>query len=205
MFVEFNINLTDTKIINEYPMKALSTIALTAALLTPMLAEAKTVSGVELADSLTIAEQSLALNGAGVRSKFFMDLYVGSLYIATPANDLTAVLDQSTAVIRLNITSGMITSDKMTDAIEGGFDSATNGNTASIDKDIAQFMGLFTEEVSKGDQFTFVTHKGAGVTSFKNGVEQATIAGEAFRQALLKIWLGDEPAQKSLRKNMLAQ
>ncbi|MCL1068709.1 chalcone isomerase family protein [Shewanella olleyana] len=190
-------------------MKAFSTIALTAvlstSLLIPSLAQAKTVSGVELADNLTIAEQSLALNGAGVRSKFFMDLYVGSLYIATPATDLTAVLEQSTAVVRLNITSGMITSDKMVDAINEGFDSATDGDTSSIDKNIEQFMGLFTEEVSKGDQFTFVTHKGAGVTSFKNGTEQATIEGEAFRQALLKIWLGDEPAQKSLRKNMLAK
>ena len=186
-------------------MKAFSTIALTAVLLTPTLAEAKTVSGVELADNLTIAEQSLALNGAGVRSKFFMDLYVGSLYVATPATDLTAVLAQPTAVVRLNITSGMITSDKMVDAINEGFESATDGNTASIDKNIEQFMALFTEEVSKGDQFTFVTHKGAGVTSFKNGVEQATIEGEAFRQPLLKIWLGDDPAQKSLRKNMLAQ
>ncbi|WP_285163100.1 chalcone isomerase family protein [Shewanella goraebulensis] len=190
-------------------MKAFSTIALTAVLSTSLfsstLVQAKTVSGVELEDNLTIAEQSLALNGAGVRSKFFMDLYVGSLYIATPATDLTSVLAQPIAVVRLNITSGMITSDKMVDAINEGFDSATDGDISPIQAETTQFMGLFTEEVSKGDQFTFVTHKSAGVTSFKNGVEQATIEGEAFRQALLKIWLGDDPAQKSLRKKMLAK
>ncbi|MDO6774791.1 chalcone isomerase family protein [Shewanella sp. 3_MG-2023] len=186
-------------------MKRLSIIALTAALVLPQMAEAKTVSGVELADNMMIAEQQLALNGAGVRSKFFMDLYVGSLYLATPATNVDAVIAQPISVIRLNITSGMITADKMTDAIVEGFDAATNGDSASIQSSIDAFMGLFNEEVSKGDQFTFVTHKDAGVTSFKNGQEQATIANEAFRQALIKIWLGDEPAQKSLRKNMLAK
>lgn len=186
-------------------MKLFSTVALTAALIVPQVAQAKTVSGIELADDLTIAEQQLSLNGAGVRSKFFMDLYVGSLYVPEPATNLDQVLAQPLAVIRLNITSGMITSDKMTDAIVEGFEAATDDNTAPIQANIDEFMGLFTEEVSKGDQFTFVTHKGAGVTSFKNDEEQATIEGEVFRQALIKIWLGDDPAQKSLRKDMLAK
>ncbi|MGS0730103.1 chalcone isomerase family protein, partial [Shewanella sp. 0m-11] len=44
-----------------------------------------------------------------------------------------------------------------------------------------------------------------GVTAYKNGQAQATIAGEDFRQALLKIWLGKEPAQNSLKEAMLGQ
>ena len=53
------------------------------------------------------------------------------------------------------------------------------------------------------DQFTFVLTKDQGVVSFKNQQQQGEIAGEPFRQALIKIWLGDEPAQKSLKKAML--
>ncbi|MGL5395016.1 MAG: chalcone isomerase family protein, partial [Shewanella sp.] len=62
-------------------MKLLSTLTLTTALLFPLLTHAKEVSGVQVADSITLDAQTLQLNGAGVRSKFFMDLYVGSLYV----------------------------------------------------------------------------------------------------------------------------
>jgi hypothetical protein len=64
---------------------------------------------------------------------------------------------------------------------------------------------LFADDIEEGDQFTFLTQKGKGVSSIKNGQVQGDIAGEAFRQALLNIWLGEESAQQSLRQAMLAQ
>jgi hypothetical protein len=66
-------------------------------------------------------------------------------------------------------------------------------------------MALFKDEIKEGDQFTLVANKARGVTAYKNGQEQATIEGEMFRQALLKIWLGDKPAQKSLKEAMLGK
>ena len=184
-------------------MKVLSVLTLTAALLVSPLLHAKTVSGVDVQEVLMIQSKELVLNGAGVRSKFFMDLYVGSLYLPTPQDNLTAVLEQSVAVIRLNITSGMITSDKMVDAISEGFDAATNDDTSSIKAEISQFMGLFNAEIKQGDQFSFVLTKNEGVTSFKNEQPQGEVKGELFRQALIKIWLGDAPAQNSLKQSLL--
>lgn len=186
---------------------ALIGLAFSVSLLTlaPTAAQAKIVADVNVADQVMFAEQTLVLNGAGVRSKFFMDLYVGSLYLPVKASQLDSVLEQPIAVIQLTITSGMITSDKMRSAIEEGFDAATDNNIGSIKSDIQDFTQLFADEIVEGDQFTFVTQKGKGVTSIKNGQVQGNIAGEAFRQALLKIWLGDRPAQDSLKQDMLAQ
>ncbi len=166
-------------------------------------ATAKEISGVEISEQLEITGTQLQLNGAGVRSKFFMDLYVGSLYLPSKASDLQAVLAAPSAVVRLNITSGMITSDKMRDAILDGFDDATDGETQAIQAQIDAFMALFSDEIVEGDQFTFATSKSEGVTAFKNGAVQDSITGDAFREALLKIWLGDSPAQNSLKKAML--
>lgn len=174
-------------------------------LMLPSLTHAKMIADVDVVDQLMVAEQPLVLNGAGVRSKFFMDLYVGSLYLPTRVQTLDDVLAQKIAVIQLTITSGMITSDKMRNAITDGFDTATDNDTHSIAKDIEHFTQLFADEIIEGDQFTFVTQKGKGVSSIKNGKAQGDIAGEAFRQALLKIWLGEEPVQQSLREAMLAQ
>ncbi|MGI2103738.1 chalcone isomerase family protein [Shewanella frigidimarina] len=186
-------------------MKVLASIGLSLSLMMPMLAQASMIADVDVAEQMTVVEQPLILNGAGVRSKFFMDLYVGSLYLPTKAHTLEDVLAQPIAVIQLTITSGMITSNKMRDAITDGFEAATDNDTHSITKDIEHFTQLFADEIVEGDQFTFVTQKGKGVSSIKNGIAQGDIAGEAFRQALLKIWLGEEPAQQSLRQAMLAQ
>ena len=65
------------------------------------------------------------------------------------------------------------------------------------------FGGLV--KIVDGDQFTLLASKASGVTAFKNGEAQATITSEPFRQALLKIWLGDEPAQNSLKEAMLGK
>ena len=186
-------------------MKSLIRSLLFVSLCFSMPLAAKTVADVSLDEQLTLGDQSLQLNGAGVRSKFFMDLYVGSLYTPSPSTSLQSVLETPKVAIRLNIISGMITSEKMQDAIIEGFDDPTNGNPQGIQAEIDAFMALFSAPIAEGDQFTLEANKDFGVTAYKNGVKQATVEGEAFRQALLKIWLGDKPAQKSLKKAMLGK
>ncbi|WP_299791475.1 chalcone isomerase family protein [uncultured Shewanella sp.] len=187
------------------PSKLLSTSLLAGSLLLCSPLSAKEVAGIELAEQITVESTQLQLNGAGVRSKFFIDLYVGSLYLPSGGDNIGEVIDAPVSAVRLNITSGMITSDKMRDAIEDGFEDATDGNTDEIKPQIDKFMALFSDAIIEGDQFTLATDKASGVTAYKNGVAQATIEGEAFRLALLKIWLGDNPAQTSLKKAMLGE
>ncbi|MGL4711101.1 MAG: chalcone isomerase family protein, partial [Shewanella sp.] len=117
-------------------MKLLSTLTLASALLLPHTLMAKEVSGVQVAETVTLDSQTLQLNGAGVRSKFFMDLYVGSLYLPTALGDTAAIIDAPTAAIRLNMTSGMITAEKMHAAISEGFELATANNTIDIQPQI---------------------------------------------------------------------
>ena len=42
-----------------------------------------------------------------------------------------------------------------------------------------------------------------GIIAYKNGEKLALISGEKFRIAVLKIWLGDDPIQTSLKNGML--
>ena len=54
-----------------------SSLMLAATLSAP--AMALTVGGVDVPDTYTANSTELQLNGAGTRSKFFIDLYVGSI------------------------------------------------------------------------------------------------------------------------------
>ncbi|MGO2136635.1 chalcone isomerase family protein [Marinobacter sp.] len=181
-----------------------SSLMLAATLSAP--AMALTVGGVDVPDTYTANSTELQLNGAGTRSKFFIDLYVGSLYVPQAQNNGNVVVDaDEPQAITLHITSGMITSDRMTEATLEGFEASTNGDMASIQSDIDQFMAVFKEEIKEGDVFDLVYVPGEGVKVRKNNEDKGIVGGLEFKKALFGIWLSDEPAQNSLKKKMLGR
>ncbi len=167
-------------------------------------AGAMDVAGVNLSDTLTVHGNKMLLNGAGVRSKFFMDLYVGALYLMEKGGDADGIVagDQPMA-ISLNIISSMITSEKMESATRKGFENATGGNTAPIEQQIEKFIAVFKEKINVDDVYHFVYIPGKGVEVYKNTKLNSLLAGIEFKRALFGIWLSDKPAQSSLKKEML--
>lgn len=166
------------------------------------------IGGIDLPETYeTSSKETLKLNGAGIREKWFMDLYVGGLYLKAPQTDAATVLSQDESMaIRLHIISGMITSEKMTNATVEGFENATEGNTKPLEKEIAVFLDTFKATINEGDIFDFVYTPTTGVEIYKNGTLAQTIASDLnFKKALFGIWLCDKPAQKSLKKEMLGK
>lgn len=167
---------------------------------------AANVGGVEIPDTYTADSTELELNGAGTRSKFFMDLYVGSLYTPQARQDGNAVVEaDEPQAITLHITSGMITSERMTEATMEGFEASTDGDMSPVKAEIDQFMSVFKEEIKEGDVFDLVYVPEAGVKVLKNGEPKDTVGDLAFKKALFGIWLSDDPAQSSLKEDMLGQ
>ena len=137
------------------------------------------IEGVELQEELSADGTSLYLVGGGVRSKFFMDLYVGSLYTEKGEESVGLVMHGAgKAIIRLDIISGMITSE--------GFDNATEGQTEPIKSEIEAFIGVFKDEIKVGDSFVFVAD-GGQVRVVKNDAETLTIDNPSLRSALFGI------------------
>ena len=167
----------------------------------------KTVGGVTLQKKLKVGETYLTLNGAGVREKFFMDMYACGLYLKETSNNATTIINNDeSAAIKIHIISSLITSKKMTDAVEEGFKNATGGKTAVLRKEIDQFKAVFTkEEIQKEDVYDIVYVSGKGTIIFKNGKIQPIIKGLAFKQALFGIWLCDKPADKDLKEALLGK
>ncbi len=182
----------------------LPSILLSAVLSAP--AAALTVDGVDVPDSYSAQETELTLNGAGVRSKWFMDLYVGGLYTPQKGSDAQAIIDaDEPQAITLHIISGLITSDKMTSATLEGFELATGGDLSAIQAEVEAFLNVFAEEVREGDVFDLVYLPAEGVRVLKNGEATATIGDLAFKKALFGIWLSEQPAQQDLKEKMLGQ
>jgi len=163
-----------------------------------------TIEGVTLPATLQISSTELVLNGGGLREKYFLDLYVGGLYLdakSTKANDIISA-DKPMA-IRIEIVSKLISSDKMVDAIEDGMEKSTDGKTDGISKEIEEFKSAFSEEIVVGDIYNLVYIPGEGFTVYKNDKKVKTIKGLKFKQAAFGIWLCDDPADDDLKEGML--
>lgn len=164
------------------------------------------VGGATLPESETFKEHTLVLNGAGVRQKFWINLYAAGLYLSERSSDATDILESGQPMaLKLHIVSKLITSDKMVEAVTDGFENSTNGNTAPIQEEIDTMLSFFQEDIKKNDVFDLVYDPSEGVVAYKNGKERGTVQGEEFMKALFGIWLSNRPADDDLRDDLLGK
>lgn len=163
-----------------------------------------TVTNASSLDKTYVNEDvSLVLNGQGVRDKFFMNLYECGLYLAQPSQNAKQIIEDNQAMsLKLHIVSSLITSEKMENGTREGFKKATNGNTESLNNEIETFIKIF-EGMKENDSYDFLYIPNEGVKIYKNSKLSSTIKGIEFKKALFGIWLGDKPAQESLKKDLL--
>lgn len=165
----------------------------------------KTVEGVTFAEKHTYSGNSLTLNGAGLREKWFLDLYVAGLYLPSKTNDASKIVNTDEPMtMRLKIVSSMVTSEKMAETTKEGFMKSMNGNLAPLQKEIDQFLGVFKNfQLKSGDlcELSYVPKE--GVHFIVNGKELTLVKGLEFKKALFGIWLGKVPADETLKKSLL--
>ncbi len=156
--------------------------------------------------TLKLGEIELQLNGSGYRKKSLLTLYEGALYLPQPSRDGSAIIAaEAPMAIRIQITSGFVSQQKMLDALNEGFRNATGGNPQAIAGQIRQFQSCFADPISKADVFILSYIPGSGVLVHKNGVQKGLIAGSEFKQALFAIWLSNRPVDTGLKRGMLGE
>ena len=181
--------------------------AASSGLLVGMLAAgalAAEVGGVKLEDKVSLGAQELVLNGAGVRTKVVFKVYVASLYVPQKATDLAGVLSKSPRRIQLNLLR-TLAADQLVDALnEGLADNNSAAGLAAVKPQVDQLATIMKsfKDVKEKDIVTLDFVDGATRIGL-NGEAKGSIGGDAFNQALSKIWLGDKPVQADLKKALL--
>lgn len=173
-------------------------------MLSSVLAFAKDVAGVTLPETVTLGATPLVLNGAGVRSKFFIKVYVGALYLPARTRDAETVLRNTGPVaMHMYIVHSEISKEKLVDAWNDRFDANLDAaERARLAPRIEHFDALFPT-VHKGDVMRLDYLPGAGTTVSINNEKRGVIEGEDFMRAWLRIWLGREPADDNLKQELL--
>lgn len=164
------------------------------------------VAGVAVAEHTLFAGKKLQLNGTGVRWLFGFRVYVASLYLPEPAREAVQVLARD-APRRLQVTLLRDTSTEQNlDALRDGLiDNNSASELEAIKSEVARFLGLIQQvhEVPAGTVIQLDYLPGKGTQVRIGSRDLGFVPGERFNRALLKIWLGDNPIQLSLKRALL--
>jgi hypothetical protein len=167
---------------------------------------AKEIGGVMVQETLQTENGTLLhLNGAGIRSKFFFDIYIAELYMEHPSNMVGEVIE---AAGHKRMVMHFLYDEVGKDKLIEGWDEEFAGNSKAdevlkLQDRINQFNGMFVD-VKKNDTVVLDFIPGQGTTVTIAGQEKGVIPGKDFNDGLLRIWLGDKPVTKGLKAKLLS-
>jgi hypothetical protein len=170
-------------------------------------AQAVEVANVKYEPALDLAGQKLQLNGAGVRYKFVVKVYTAGLYLttkaATPQEVLAMPGPKRIQIHMLRDIDGNELGKLFTKGIEA---NVTRDEFAKIINGVLKLSEIFAsrKQLNNGDSFSVDYVPGVGSTVLLNGKPIGeTIKEPEFFSALLRIWLGDKPADAGLKDALL--
>lgn len=165
------------------------------------------MKGVSVPRTLTFENKTVQLNGLGIRSKLWTDVYVQALYLTDLSPDAQAILDSDTEMaIRLEITSSMVSSGTLTRKMNAGFENSLGADLEKFQSRIDLFKTFLTEKVIQKDVYIFFYNTtDTSVWVYKNDILKGKVPGLDFKKAFFGIWLSDKPADENLKNDLLGK
>lgn len=167
------------------------------------------VSGVKLEDTLDLRGSKLVLNGAGVRYKAVFKVYAAGLYLGKKASTTEDVL-AAAGPKRMTITMLRdIDSAELGKLFSRGMED--NMDKAAFSKLIPGVMRMSEvfsnhKKLLAGENFIVDWVPGTGtVLTVKGKIEGEPFKEPEFFNALLRIWLGPNPADWKLKDALLGK
>lgn len=180
-------------------------VALIASLLALPGVHAVEVVGVRLDDSLRVGSNELVLNGAGVRSKLFIKVYVGALYVGEKSSSPVAIIGSAAPRRMLMRLQRDLGADALSEALEEGLaNNHAPAELVAIKPQSEQLSAIMRGigKVKEGDVIA-IDFAADGIAVSLNGMGRGKVAGGEFARALLKVWLGEKPVDAALKKALL--
>jgi hypothetical protein len=186
--------------------KLLTVILLLGSFGTAMAVE---LAGVKVEEAMSLKGNPLILNGAGIRYKAIFKVYVASLYLGKKASTPEEVLAQPGAkhfgVTMLRNIDANELGKLFTRGME---DNMPKAEFAKVIPSVLRMSQMFSDykNLKTGDTFTIDWLPGVGtVISIKGKPYGEPFKEPEFYNALLRIWLGPNPADWKLKDALLGK
>lgn len=165
---------------------------------------ALTVAGVNVPPAASVSGKTLSLNGAGVRTKFFVKVYVGALYTERKVSTADELLrDPGEKVVRMHFVHRKVEKEKIVEAFAEGL--AKNAPDTARSPEARTFLSWFASDFAAGDTVEFAFSPDGSLSASRNGMPLGTSRDPALARGVLRIWFGEKPADEGLKNGMLGR
>jgi hypothetical protein len=165
------------------------------------------VAGVKFEDTANVGGQPLKLNGAGIRTKVIFKVYALGLYLPEKKTSTAEVLasqgPRRVQIVSLRDLSSEDFGDAFMKGLNANTDQAERTRLLPQTKAFGEMFGAIPG-LKKGDVLIVDWIPGVGTQCTLNGKKVGeTVPDVAFYNAILRIWIGDNPADSSLKPKLL--
>ena len=163
--------------------------------------------GIKFDDVSQVGDKELKLNGLGVRTKAFFKIYAIALYLPEKKTAVADILSlPGPRRIVITMLRDLSSEDFGQAFMNGLHNNLDTGERTKILSQTMAFGGMFSliPSLKKGDVMTVDWVPTVGTVSYLNGKKLSDPVPElGFYNAILKIWIGDKPADNSLKPKLL--
>jgi hypothetical protein len=154
--------------------------------------------------TFTVEGHLLQLNGAGLRVRYFVEVYLGALYLERRSDDPAAILaaDGPWAVTMLFRRD--VGQERILDAFVSALELNSPGQLEGLRPQL-EVLHAILEDVKEGQALQLHYLPGAGTTLTVPGGSSATVPGRPFGEAMLRTWIGEHPADRRLKDALLGR
>ena len=164
---------------------------------------ARGVAGVDVPETLSAEGKTLKLNGAGIRKKFIIKVYVGALYLENTATSAQEIVkSDQVKVVQMHFLRD-VDKEKIIGAYKEGFEKNSGDKVAQLQAGLDKLKAGLAD-MKEGGVMTVTYAPGKGTTVAIKGGPSVSVPGKEFADALLRNWVGSEPADGGLKEAMLA-
>jgi len=172
-------------------------------------AGAATLEGLRFDDSARVGSRDLQLNGLGVRAVFIFKAFVAGLYLGEKTSEPKDILRQpGPKRLQLRMLMEIGASDIKKALIDGMRKNVTDAQWAAMQERVTQFAHTIDSigVAKEGDTITLDFVPDRGMTLAVNDVARGSaVSGTDFYNALLEIFVGDDPVDTRLKNGLLGQ
>lgn len=161
-----------------------------------------TVSGVAFDNVIEVGPERLELVGAGLlRYLVVMKGYVAALYLGA-GHSGKELFDDIPKCLQIDYFHN-IPAQGFIKATQHGLEAnLSTGEIESLRPQIDRLYACY-KDIKKRDRYSFIYIPGLGVELVLNGETLCRFDGVAFANAVLSIWLGENPLDEHLKKHLL--
>ena len=170
---------------------------------------AATLQSQRFDDNTRLAAQELSLNGLGLRSILFIKVYVAGLYLPEKATTFRVIANMpGPKRLQLRMLRKADADDFIEALVEGIEENASKAELAQLSARMQQLTQTINAigGVVAGDSLNFDFVPGVGTSVTVNGMKRGTvIEGADFYNAVLKIFIGENPVDDQLKAGLLGK